>query len=96
MDVKKKIADTEDGMAEFKNLKVPEQTHKLLVSRADALGMKYYVLADALLGIGLEMTDQALQETVVNARQLTIKLPKADTTQEAKQPRSSLPASSDE
>ena len=96
MGVKKKFADTEDGMAEFKNLKVPEQTHKLLVSRANALGMKYYVLADALLSVGLEMSDQALQETVVNARQLTIKPPKVDTTLEPKPLQSSLPASSDE
>lgn len=96
MGVKKKIADTEDGMAEFKNLKVPEQTHKLLVSRADALGMKYYVLADALLNVGLQMTDQALQETVVNARQLAVKPPKVDTTQELKPLQSSLRASSDE
>lgn len=96
MIVKKKFADTEDGMAEFKNLKVPEQTHKLLVSRADALGMKYYVLADALLSIGLQLNDQALHETVVNTRQLAIKPPKVDTNQVPTPAQSSLPSSSDE
>lgn len=103
MIVKKNFAETEDGMAENKNgmadnknVKVPVETHQLLISRAKALGMKYYVLADALLSTGLQMSDQALHETVVNTRQLTVKRQKVDTSQEQKQPQSSPPASSDE
>lgn len=68
-------------MAEDKNLKVPEQTHKMLNLRADALGMKIKVLTDALLRAGLTLTDQEIFEAVVNTRQLQVKQPKADTTQ---------------
>ena len=68
-------------MKEFKNLKVPEQTHEMLSSRAEALGMKIFVLADALLRASLTLSDQEIQETVVNARQPPVKQPKADTTQ---------------
>lgn len=68
-------------MPEFKNLKVPEQTHETLSSRAESLGMKIFVLADALLRIGLTLSDQEIQAAVVNARQLTITPPKDDTNQ---------------
>lgn len=68
-------------MAEDKNLKVPEQTHRMLNSRADALGMKIKVLTDTLLRAGLTLTDQEIFEAVVNTRQLQVKQPKADTTQ---------------
>lgn len=69
-------------MTEFKNLKVPEQTHGMLVSRAEALGMKKFVLADVLLRIGLTLSDHEIQAAVVNARQPTIKPPRDSTTPE--------------
>lgn len=69
-------------MKEFKNLKVPEQTHEALSFRAETLGMKIFVLADALLHIGLKMSDTEIQAAVVNARQLSTRQPSTDTTQE--------------
>lgn len=66
-------------MSDFKNLKVPTKTHEKLAARAKALGMKHFVLADALLLVGLEKDNAALQRDVVNT-QLTP--PEADTTQE--------------
>jgi hypothetical protein len=47
-------------MTEFKNLKVPKETHDLLNSRAKRLGMKVYALADALLLEGLKKENPAL------------------------------------
>jgi len=67
-------------MTEFKNLKVPSQTHERLVSRANALGMKKFVLADALLQIGLAMEDTAIQAAVVAAQ--GIKQPRGSTSAE--------------
>lgn len=64
-------------MTDQKNLKVPETTHELLRRRAKALGMKQFVLADALLLQGLEQSDEELQKAVVKA-QLTP--PKASTS----------------
>lgn len=58
-------------MTEFKNLKVPSQTHEKLVSRANALGVKKFVLADALLQVGLQMDDTAIQAAVVAAQRVT-------------------------
>jgi hypothetical protein len=66
-------------MTETKNLKVPFQTHETLRKRAKALGMKQFVLADALLVVGLQMTDRQIQTAVVNA-QLT--QPTGSTSQE--------------
>ena len=71
---------------EFKNLKVPESTHEKLVSRANALGMKKFVIADALLLAGLGLTDQEIQEAVVNA-QRGIMPPTANTTQAIPKPK---------
>ena len=56
-------------MTEIKNLKIPAETHKLLVSRAKSLGMKYYVLADALILAGLEESNESVQRHVVSAQQ---------------------------
>lgn len=67
-------------MDEFKNLKVPFQAHERLVSRANALGMKKYVLAEALILIGLTCTDRELQDAVVNAQ--LPKPPRGNTSQE--------------
>jgi hypothetical protein len=55
-------------MNEFKNLKVPVNTHEKLAARAKALGMKKFVLADALLLAGLEKDNAAIQADVVNAQ----------------------------
>ncbi len=57
-----------NGMAEFKNLKLPIQTHAKIVSRANALGMKKYVLAEILISLGLQYSDREIQEAVVNAQ----------------------------
>lgn len=75
-------------MPEFKNLKVPEQTHEQLISRADALGLKIFVMADALLRVGLTLSDREIQDAVVNARQLQVTLPTVDTSPEQKPPQS--------
>lgn len=69
-------------MDENKNVKVPEQTHKQLVLRAEALGMKKGVLADTLLRVGLNLTDREIQDAVVNLRQPTITPPKGSTNPE--------------
>lgn len=66
-------------MTELKNLKVPIQTHEALSKKAKSLGMKMFVLADALLLVGLKMKDSELQKAVVNA-QLTQQ--KESTTEE--------------
>jgi len=55
-------------MTEFKNVKVPIQTHELMVLRAKALGMKKFVLADVLLQVGLRLSDSEIQQAVVNAQ----------------------------
>lgn len=55
-------------MTETKNLKVPFQTHEALKRRAKALGVKQFVMADALLLVGLQMTDRQIQNAVVNAQ----------------------------
>lgn len=55
-------------MTDFKNLKVPTQTHEKLAARAKALGMKKFVLAEALLLAGLEKDNAALQDDVVQAQ----------------------------
>lgn len=69
-------------MTEFKNLKVPEQTHETLSSRAETLGIKKFVLADALLRVGLTLSDREIQDAVVNARQPPVKQHSIDTTPE--------------
>jgi hypothetical protein len=69
-------------MTESKNLKVPFQTHEKLRKRAKALGVKVFVLTDALLQVGLTMTDRQIQTAVVNA-QLTQPL---ESTSEEPQP----------
>jgi hypothetical protein len=66
-------------MTDQKNIKVPPETHELLRKRAKALGMKQFVLADALLLHGLELCDLELQKAVVNSQ---LKRPTDDTTQE--------------
>lgn len=71
-------------MTETKNLKVPFQTHEKLRKRAKALGMKQFVLADALLLVGLQMSDRQLQAAVVNA-QLT--QPTTSTSEEPQPPK---------
>lgn len=55
-------------MTEHKNLKLPIQTHELLRRRAKALGMKQFVLADALIVVGLQMNDRQIAAAVVNAQ----------------------------
>ena len=55
-------------MTETKNLKVPIQTHEMLKKRANALGVKHYVMAEAILLLGLKLTDREIQEAVVNAQ----------------------------
>jgi hypothetical protein len=55
-------------MEELKNVKVPPATHVLLVSRANELGMKKQVLANALLLYGLNLTLEEIQRIVVNAQ----------------------------
>lgn len=55
-------------MAEFKNLKLPIGTHDKVVSRANALGMKKYVLAEVLINLGLQNSDREIQEAVVKAQ----------------------------
>lgn len=83
-------------MPEFKNLKVPERTHEKLDSRAEALGLKLYVLADALLCTGLSLSDREIQDAVVNARQLTLKPRSTDTNPAPTLAQPKPPASSDE
>jgi hypothetical protein len=56
-------------MNEFKNVKISIRVHELLVSRAKALGMKQFVLADTLLLMALAFPDQGIQEAVVNTQQ---------------------------
>lgn len=68
-------------MTEFKNLKVPKETHDLLNSRAKRLGMKVYALADALLLEGLKKQDPALGGAVVEVPQ-EVRPPAASTSQE--------------
>ena len=80
-------------MPEFKNLKVPERTHETLDLRAEALGLKLYVLADALLCTGLSLTDREIQEAVVNARQLKVR-PRSTDTNPAQPPARQKPPSS--
>lgn len=67
-------------MTEFKNLKVPKETHDKLVSRAKSLGMKVYTLADALLLDGLKKESPALGGAVVEPQQ--VKQPEASTSLE--------------
>lgn len=72
-------------MTEIKNLKVPFQTHEMLRKRAKALGVKQFVLADALLLVGLRMKDAEIQQEVVNAQ--LVKQPTASTTEEQPAPK---------
>lgn len=81
-------------MTIFKNIKVPERTHEMLVLRAKSLGMKTYVLAEVLIDAGLELTNENVQLRVVAAQQLTP--PKADTTPELPAGQHRRSASSDE
>jgi hypothetical protein len=83
-------------MTEFKNLKVPEQTHGMLISRAESLGMKKFVLADALLRIGLNLSDQEIQAAVVSARQPSITPPSTGTSLEQPPDQSTTRGPSDE
>lgn len=83
-------------MREFKNLKVPERTHEKLDLRAEALGLKLYVLADALLCTGLALSDREIQDAVVNARQVKLKQPSTDTNPAPPPAQQPLPASSGE
>jgi hypothetical protein len=83
-------------MTEFKNLKVPEQTHELLSSRAESLGVKIFVLADALLRTGLTLSDREIQDAVVNARQPPVTPPTTDTTRERPPDQSPARGPSDE
>jgi hypothetical protein len=78
--VKWKIFESNFRMTDFKNLKIPAHTHEMLVSRAKSLGMKYYVLADALILAGLEEPNEIVQRHVVSAQQPT--QPTTDTTKE--------------
>ena len=55
-------------MNEFKNLKVPRETHDLLTTRAKRLGMKVYTLADAILLASLQKDDPALREVVAKVQ----------------------------
>jgi alkanesulfonate monooxygenase SsuD/methylene tetrahydromethanopterin reductase-like flavin-dependent oxidoreductase (luciferase family) len=64
---------------DFKNLKIPQETHAALAKRADALGMKIYTLADALLIEGLKKNGPAIREAVANAQQSEVTPPEADT-----------------
>lgn len=64
-------------MTENKNLKVPSETHEMLRKRAKALGVKQFVLADALLLVGLKMKDSEIQHAVVEAQ--LVKLPTGNT-----------------
>lgn len=57
-------------MDENKNLKVPFVTHDALKKRANALGVKQFVLADALLIVGLQMSDSDIQKAVVETQLL--------------------------
>jgi hypothetical protein len=56
-------------MRDFKNLKLPERTHELLVLRANALGMKVYTLADTLLLAGLKLNNEATLRLVAEEQQ---------------------------
>lgn len=55
-------------MSENKNLKVPFHTHELLRKKARSLGMKQFVLADALLLVGLQMSDSQILRAVAGAQ----------------------------
>lgn len=72
-------------MTENKNLKVPFHTHEMLRKRAKALGVKQFVLVDALLLVGLKMTNSEIQQAVVQAQ--LIKPPEANTTEEHQAPK---------
>jgi hypothetical protein len=67
-------------MPEFKNVKVPRHTHEKLVSRANALGVKKFVLADALLTVGLALPDSEIQKAVADSQQNLSTLPPGGTT----------------
>jgi hypothetical protein len=71
-------------LSEFKNLKVPKDTHELLVLRAKSLGIKAYVLADTMLKIALEIGDAELQRRVAFEQQTT---PQKENTKLAESPR---------
>lgn len=64
-----------------KNLKVSPWIHALLVKRAKRLGVKYYVLADAIIEKGLHETDPVLQNAVVGLQQ-DVMQPITNTSQE--------------
>jgi hypothetical protein len=78
----------ETRMSEFKNLKIPNHTHEMLVRRADELGMKVYTLADALLLEGLKKSATAIAKTVAEVQQDSVKPPAAGTTPAGKRARS--------
>lgn len=96
MAVKQKFSKLEERMPEFKNLKVPERTHETLDLRAEALGLKLYVLADALLRTGLALSDREIQDAVVNARQPKLKQQSTDTNPAPTPVQQKPPASSAE
>lgn len=81
MAVSTTITTQDTHMTEFKNLKVPKETHERLVSKADRMGMKVYTLADALLQAGLKMNATALQQAIAEAQQ-EVTPPEGSTTRE--------------
>ena len=80
-------------MNEHKNLKVPPETHAKLAARAKTLGMKKFVLADALLLAGLEKDNAAIQAAVVNAQ---LRQQQASTSSAEKPVQPTPPEASDE
>jgi hypothetical protein len=68
-------------MDDRKNLKVSPWIHQMLVDRAKTLGMKYYVLADAIIEKGLREEDPVLQ-TAVASLQRSVKQQTTNTSQE--------------
>lgn len=53
-------------MDDRKNLKVSPWIHEMLVNRAKILGVKHYVLADAIIEKGLREEDPVLQNDVAS------------------------------
>lgn len=56
-------------MSELKNLKVSEETHLALTTRAKRLGMKIHLLAEAMLIAGLRQADRKLLDEVMQLQE---------------------------
>jgi hypothetical protein len=58
-------------MSDFKNLKVAFQIHEMLNKRRKVLGVKQQALTEALLLVGLRMSDAEIHKAVVASQLIT-------------------------